>query len=69
MATELKPCPFCGSLPKLYVKKGVRTTLRCSDSQCYLFYSAPVSFNNGDSDEHAEKRLVTWWNRRAKNAD
>ena len=63
---DLKPCPFCGSLPKLYVKKGVRTTLRCTNIQCYLFYFAPVGFNNGDTDEHAELRLTKWWNRRAE---
>ena len=62
---ELKPCPFCGGIPKFEVKKGIRTTLRCPDARCYLFYSAPTSFNNGDTDEHAKLRLTTWWNRRA----
>ncbi len=64
---ELKPCPFCGHPPKLEVKKEIRTTIRCSNPQCYLAYVSPTSWNNGDTDEHALQRVTTWWNRRAEN--
>ena len=65
MSEELKPCPFCGGIPEFDVNKGIRTTLRCTNRYCYLFYSPATSFNNGDTDEHAKLRLTTWWNRRA----
>lgn len=66
MATELKPCPFCGSKPNFTVKNGSRVTLRCPNSQCYLFYNAPTSFCNGDTEENSKRRLTLWWNRRAE---
>lgn len=61
----LKPCPFCGARPQLIVKPGLRTRLQCTNPQCYLHYAHPTSWNNGGTDEHAEQRLTTWWNRRA----
>lgn len=62
---ELKPCPFCGSKAILRVRKEVRTTVLCSNQQCYLHYTRPTSWNNGDTDQHALQRVTTWWNRRA----
>ena len=66
MGNELKPCPFCGRKPELRVIDGKRTVLRCTDSQCYLFWNPPTSFHNGDTDAHAALRLTTWWNMRTE---
>ena len=63
---ELKPCPFCGSPAELVVRRNIRTKVICTNTECYLFYTSPTSWNNGDTDEHAEQRVVTWWNRRAE---
>lgn len=63
---ELKPCPFCGSNPVFVTVEGIKTVLRCSCHQCYLHNNPPTSWHNGDTNEHAELRLATWWNRRAE---
>ena len=67
---ELKPCPFCGSPVELRIvetKIGKRTNIRCSNYNCYLhFPTAFTSWHNGDSEEHAELRLSTAWNRRVE---
>lgn len=67
MATELRPCPFCGSLVELKVlRPGELSVIRCTNHHCYMaFPGAFTSWNNGDTDEHAELRLTTAWNRRA----
>lgn len=62
---NLKPCPFCGAPPELEVKREIRTILRCTNPQCYLHFTSPTSWHNGDTAEHARQRLTTWWNRRA----
>ena len=65
MSNELKPCPFCGGKAELIVKKEIRSTVRCTNRQCYLAYVNPTSWHNGDTDEHGEQRITAWWNRRA----
>lgn len=66
---ELKPCPFCGSEAKFAKPNERRISLRCSNVQCYLWYNAPTSWLDGDTEEHARLRLETWWNRRAENVE
>lgn len=61
---ELKPCPFCGGPAEMRTIPGVRSVLRCANSQCYLYFNPWYSFNCGDTDEHARLRLSTWWNMR-----
>lgn len=61
---ELKPCPFCGSPAELLVLKNIRTKVICTNAECYLNYTSPTIWNNGDSDEHAEQLMATWWNGR-----
>ena len=66
---ELKPCPFCGHPAEFQTRRnnpGERTIIRCTNMNCYMRYpSAFTSYHNGDSEEHAELRLATAWNRRA----
>ena len=61
---DLKPCPFCGGKAEFVVQRNRRTKVICTNSECYLFYNSPTSWNNGDTDEHAKQRISTWWNRR-----
>lgn len=61
---HLLPCPFCGARPELIVKKEIRTILRCTNPQCYLHFTSPTSWHNGDTEEHAKQRLAAWWNHR-----
>jgi len=67
---ELKPCPFCGGEVKLFIvgaEFGKRTVLRCVNPLCYMSQLSPfTSYHNGDTEEHAEMRLTTAWNRRAE---
>lgn len=62
---KLKPCPFCGSNPTFGKPSETKTSLRCSNTQCYLWWNPPTSWHNGDTEEHARLRLTTWWNKRA----
>ena len=69
--TELKPCPFCGSPVKMMVRQrpeGNSTVIRCENIECYMAHPLGfTSWHNGDSEEHAELRLATAWNRRVEN--
>ena len=68
----LKPCPFCGSPAEARVRQrpeGKSTVIRCTNIKCYMAYPLGfTSWHNGDSEEHAELRLATVWNRRAEDA-
>lgn len=68
LGMELKLCPFCGSSVELRVlRPGELSVIRCTNNHCYMaFPGAFTSWNNGDTDEHAELRLTTAWNRRAE---
>lgn len=67
---ELRPCPFCGSEVELRIvetKIGKKTKIRCLNQYCYMRYpTAFTSWHNDDTEEHAELRLTTAWNRRAR---
>lgn len=60
MTDELKPCPFCGSVPEL-LDGGSVTAIRCSSDQCI---SRPEPFNDWGHRESA----IAAWNRRAQPA-
>ena len=60
---ELKPCPFCGGKAEIIVaEKGVMSIITCTTTYCGFMRH---SFNNGDTDENAARRLTAAWNRRA----
>ena len=65
---ELKPCPFCGSPVEIKIIQsgvGLRSAIRCKSLDCYMGYPGGfTSWHNGDTQEHAELRLATAWNRR-----
>lgn len=65
MNEELKQCPFCGGDARIMVlKKGYKSIIFCTTPQCgFMRYS----YNNGDTDENAARRLIAAWNRRANN--
>lgn len=58
----LKPCPFCGGDARIVVlKKGFKSIIVCMTPECGFMRH---SYNNGDTDENAARRLTTAWNRR-----
>lgn len=67
---DLKLCPFCGSPVEIIVIQtgvGLRSAIRCKSLDCYLAYPGGfTAWHNGDTEEHAELRLATAWNRRAE---
>ena len=58
----LKSCPFCGGDARIVVlKEGFKSIIVCTTPECgFMRYS----YNNGDTDENAARRLTTAWNRR-----
>ena len=62
MNEELKPCPFCGGKAEITViAKRYKSIIDCTTPQCGL---TRHSYNNGDTDENAARRLAAAWNRR-----
>ena len=58
----LKPCHFCGGDARIVVmKKGFKSIIVCMTPECGFMRH---SYNNGDTDENAARRLTTAWNRR-----
>ena len=58
----LKPCPFCGGEARIVVlKKGFKSIIVCTTPECGVMRH---SYNNGDTDENAARRLTVAWNRR-----
>lgn len=61
---ELKPCPFCGGEAEIIViEKGVKSIIRCKTHWCGF---ERHSYNNGDTDENAARRLASVWNTRTE---
>lgn len=58
---ELKPCPFCGGKPRLFVSDGVRVIC----SKCYA--STKALTDRMENDSNATERVIEAWNRRADN--
>lgn len=56
---KLKPCPFCGAIPKCtYIEKSDKWFIMCESSKCRI---QPMT------DFHKNKGvIVKEWNRRAK---
>lgn len=62
MNNLLKPCPFCGGDARIVVlKKGFKSIIVCTTPECGFMRH---SYNNGDTDENAARRLTAAWNRR-----
>lgn len=62
---ELKPCPFCGGDASIFVlKKRFKSIIVCTTPECGFMRH---SYNNGDTDENAARRLIAAWNRRTNN--
>ena len=63
MATELKPCPFCGYQPVfdvVLVRKGYEGDIQCNACPANIH---TITF---DSLEEAERAAIEAWNRRAE---
>ena len=64
MATELKPCPFCGGealLEEFTVRKGFEACVVCSGC---LVTMPTITY---DTQKEATEAVVEDWNRRAEN--
>ena len=54
---KLKPCPFCGQLPKL----GFWSSL-VRDSKSWIIECKPCMLSMGEC--YDKKQLIKWWNTR-----
>ena len=56
------PCPFCGAKAEIdVVKKGYKSIISCKTHWCGFLRH---SYNNGDTDVNAARRLLSSWNTR-----
>lgn len=55
---KLKPCPFCGRMPKLTAYKS-KSRINCA---C----GVTITYWDGLTTEEAEQAITTMWNRRTK---
>lgn len=56
------PCPFCGAKAEIdVVKKGYKSIISCKTHWCGFLRH---SYNNGDTDVNAARRLLSIWNTR-----
>ena len=64
MPNELKPCPFCGAKPYIFVNKYRHNEesymIKCSNTQCNII---PCTYEQMDLEY-----VIESWNRRADNA-
>lgn len=58
---ELKPCPFCGHIPKLS-HAGTATVIQCRNTDCLATIVA--SDSNVYEDKEYDKVATFRWNRR-----
>lgn len=60
--SDLKPCPFCGSVPAINYGHMADTSL------AYVVCGCGVTTKNqhGDSDREAAKKVMQIWNRRVE---
>lgn len=54
---QIKPCPFCGIIPKLDSDYHGKFSIRCGNAECFVIVEVL---------EPTEKQAVEVWNRRAK---
>lgn len=77
MSQELKPCPFCGSAPKLHYDSGnevwgQRWWVRCKEcdvaSPSYFGISTweTPGKSGKEKNDKAKADAATWWNRRGQ---
>jgi len=65
---ELKPCPFCGGIARVYCRDGVR--IKCSKCGC----GTPVRSDSPgewweNGRQNALDMVIREWNRRADNGN
>lgn len=62
MSNELKPCPFCGSIPQL-LQAGLKALeIKC---KCPIRYKQKVKYH---SLEWLEEKMIEFWNTRSSGA-
>ena len=57
-ANTLKPCPFCGLVPKIILKDAPSNIIRCENNEC--------SIRPSTGKERTWSMCVSVWNRRKK---
>lgn len=75
-APELKPCPFCGAIPRLYWEpwneissdSGIYVLEADHKTSCYIRHINGLNLT-GRTSAFNKECLVDWWNRRAGDAD
>ena len=77
MATELKPCPFCGSEAKMeeyskrYENGEFMASYRVSCEKCRIYFDFESRFmlKNGQPEflQNGYEKVIEVWNRRAGN--
>lgn len=77
---ELKPCPFCGEVPKVqhHIGFGSSTYIQCPNTDCLIFPRVTIeagskAHSDGKTFEpiytDSDKRAIEAWNRRPSSGD
>ncbi len=69
---KLKPCPFCGAVPRLYWEPWKEISPTCGiyvleaehKDSCYISHINGMNLT-GRTSASNKKCLIDWWNRRA----
>lgn len=57
---ELKPCPFCGAMPRMVTLKHTYSTYLVYQVMCFSCITKPKFFGRGST----KQRAIEAWNRR-----